>query len=184
LRPPGPFGVDDQGTELLLSARRILVLGPCGAGKSTLSRKLAPALGLPLVHLDAEFWQPGWTPSPDAAWRARVEAICAAPEWLIEGTFVGTLPYRTSRADAAIVLDFPRHLCMTRVLRRVLRTRGRVREDMAPECPERLDLEFLRFVWRFDVDCRPAMFEAIDGLPTVVLKRPRDAERLLANLRR
>ena len=32
--------------------RRIMVIGPGGAGKSTLSKTLAAKLGLPLIHLD------------------------------------------------------------------------------------------------------------------------------------
>jgi len=32
--------------------QRVLIIGPCGAGKSTLARRLAPALGLPLIHRD------------------------------------------------------------------------------------------------------------------------------------
>jgi len=52
--------------------QRVLVIGISGAGKSTFSRALARKTGLPLVHLDKEYWQPGWTGTPKAQWRARV----------------------------------------------------------------------------------------------------------------
>ena len=39
---------------------RIAVIGSPGAGKSTLATMIAAATGLPLIHLDAEHWQPGW----------------------------------------------------------------------------------------------------------------------------
>ena len=45
---------------------RILVLGPCGAGKSTPAVKLGAKLGLPVIHLDKEYWRPGWV-EPDPA---------------------------------------------------------------------------------------------------------------------
>ena len=48
-----------------------------------------------------------------------------------------------------IDLDLPAWLCMARVIRRVLRSRGKVRADMAPDCPERFDLEFLAYIARF-----------------------------------
>jgi len=38
---------------------RIAIVGSPGSGKSTLARQLATITGLPLVHLDMEFWRPG-----------------------------------------------------------------------------------------------------------------------------
>ena len=39
---------------------RILIIGCPGSGKSTLARALKEKLGLPLIHLDQLWWQPGW----------------------------------------------------------------------------------------------------------------------------
>ena len=45
----------------LRQARRIMVIGCSGGGKSTLSRKIATALDLPYHPMDREvFWLPGW----------------------------------------------------------------------------------------------------------------------------
>ena len=41
--------------------QRVMVIGSPGAGKSTLARRLASITGLPLYHLDAEYWLPRWT---------------------------------------------------------------------------------------------------------------------------
>ncbi len=40
--------------------RRILLIGSGGAGKSTLASQMGERLGLPVIHLDAVYWQPGW----------------------------------------------------------------------------------------------------------------------------
>ena len=40
-----------------MKAKRILVIGCPGAGKSTLSLELAELSGLPLIHLDKEYWK-------------------------------------------------------------------------------------------------------------------------------
>lgn len=36
------------------------MLGPCGAGKSILATQLGKRLDLPVIHLDSEYWRPGW----------------------------------------------------------------------------------------------------------------------------
>ena len=38
---------------------RVMIIGCGGAGKSTLARKLGEKTGLPVVHLDQIYWEPG-----------------------------------------------------------------------------------------------------------------------------
>lgn len=42
---------------------RILILGPCGAGKSHLADLMGRKLKIPVYHLDSIFWNPGWVES-------------------------------------------------------------------------------------------------------------------------
>ena len=50
-----------QAAEHIRRARRILVVGCSGGGKSTLSLKIAKRFGLPYISLDRDvFWLPGW----------------------------------------------------------------------------------------------------------------------------
>lgn len=56
--------------------------------------------------------------------------------------------------------DYPALRCLRRVLWRKLVHHGRVREDMGAGCPERIDLEFLRYVWRFNANSRPTLAAA------------------------
>ena len=44
----------------ICKSERILVIGPCGAGKSTFSKKLYKILKLPLIHLDTYYHKPNW----------------------------------------------------------------------------------------------------------------------------
>lgn len=117
------------------SFRRIAVLGSSGAGKSTLSVALGAATGLPVVHLDKEHWQPGWTEPDRDTWNARLAELAAAPEWIIDGQYGASLCVRLERADLAIFLDLPTSLCLWRVGRRILGSYGRVRPDMAMDAP-------------------------------------------------
>jgi adenylate kinase family enzyme len=129
---------------------RVLVIGPCGAGKSTLSVELAHKLGLPVFHMDQLNWRPGWVESSKDEIRERLAAIVATDRWLIDGTYGGTLGERLPRADTVVYLDFPISLCVARLLRRIRTYRGRTRPDMTEGCPERFDLEFLIYLLRWN----------------------------------
>ena len=159
--------------------KRVLVIGCSGAGKSTFAVALAGRTRLPLIHLDREFWQPGWRPLPRAPWRARLAQLLEEPTWIMDGNFDSSLDIRLPRADTVIWFDLPRSLCLRRVLRRVFTTYGRVRSDMGPGCPERFDLAFLHWIWRFERVERPriAAVLATHGahLTPVVFRRDHDA---------
>ena len=165
---------------------RVLVIGCSGAGKSVFSRRLSERTGLPVIHLDREFWQPGWMPTAPDAWRQRVAALAAEPRWIMDGQFGRTLALRLTRADTVFVFDMPRWLCLARVLRRTVRHFGRTRSDMAPGCVERFDREFLIYIWNYKHTHRPRHQAALEGFAgeVIVLRRPSDARAYLARLKR
>jgi adenylate kinase family enzyme len=165
---------------------RVLVVGCAGSGKSTLARYIAQARGLPLIELDRLFWRPGWTATPDEDWRVLLHEISAGPRWVMDGNYSGSLSIRLPRADTVIWPDYPRHVCLRRVLVRTARNVGRVREGLPEGCPERFNVEFLRWIWNFNAKHRPRLIAAFErfGAHAAVhmLKSDRDAERLLTEL--
>ena len=169
-------------------AQRVLVVGCAGSGKSTVARTLAPRMGLPLIHLDRLFWHPGWVPTAQPEWEAVVSRLSAEPRWLIDGNYARTLPIRLARADLVVWLDLSTATCLWRAIRRALRGRGRPRSDMAPGCPERLDLAFLRWVAGYRRRNRPAMLAWRRAAPAsqhwVTLRSPAEVDRFLAALGR
>ena len=52
------------------------------------------------------------------------------------------------QADLIIFMNFNRWNSLYRVIKRYLKYRGKVREDIAAGCPEKLDWEFIRWVLR------------------------------------
>ncbi len=133
--------------------QRALVIGCSGAGKSTFARRLGGRTGLPVIHIDRLFWQPGWVRTADDTYIERLSAVVAQERWIIDGNNSSTFDLRMPRADAVFWLDRSRALCIARVLWRVASSYGSVRADMAAGCPERFDWEFSEpsggFSWRF-----------------------------------
>jgi adenylate kinase family enzyme len=137
------------------SNERILVIGSPGAGKSTLARRLAERLGLPLIHLDREYFGPGWTMPTKPEWRDRVKALAARPAWVMEGNYASTFDIRVPRATAVVWLDLPRWKCLSSALWRVARHYGRTRPDLGPGCIERFDFSFMSWIWSYPAKMRP-----------------------------
>jgi adenylate kinase family enzyme len=171
--------------ERLCRADRILVLGPSGAGKTELALRLGDLLGLPLVHLDAHRWQPGWVALPDRDWRPVVAELTRAPEWIMDGTYESTLDLRIPAADAVIVLEVGRLSCFLGLLRRRFLNGRHPRPD-AP-AGQRIDRAFLRYLWRYPAATRPLLLAELrehgDGKTVIVVHGRRQVGRLLADVR-
>ncbi len=69
-----------------------MVIGPCGAGKSTLGFKLVERLGLPLFHMDKLNWLPGWVDRGNERARAKLREFITTDRWIIKGKYGATLP--------------------------------------------------------------------------------------------
>ena len=135
--------------------KKIIVIGSPGSGKSTLSKRLAKKYELPLVHLDRLFWKSGWMESSRDEFDAKLAQALEQDSWIIDGHYGRTLPMRLQKADTVIFLDYPKYICLLRVLKRVLKNFGGTRSDKGNDCPERFDTEFLRYVWNFQKNNRP-----------------------------
>jgi adenylate kinase family enzyme len=104
-------------------ARRILIKGACGAGKSTLGFQLAERLGLPRVELDALHHGPNWAAASATELQARVlAALDDGRGWVVDGNYdnkLGTLI--VDRAELIVWLDLPLRTKLMRLVRRTTR---------------------------------------------------------------
>jgi adenylate kinase family enzyme len=164
---------------------RIMIIGCGGSGKSTLARQLGEKLKLPVVHLDQLFWRPGWVSISKDEFDRVHEAALAEEKWIMDGNFDRTIPRRLERCDTVIYLDFSRFACLMGVLKRVLTTYGKVRPDMGEGCPERMDLDFLKWVWNFNKNKRERIYGLLkeaEGVQVIILKNRRMVKRFLESL--
>ena len=130
---------------------KIAILGHSGSGKSTLARQLGEKYGLPVLHLDRIQFRPGWVETTREEKREKLTAFLDAHSggWVIDGNYMKICAERRfAEADRILYLDFPRRICLFRVLRRWRMYRGVTRPDMGEGCEEKVDLEFLRWVLR------------------------------------
>ncbi len=87
--------------------RRVYILGESGSGKTTLAKLLAPALGLPFVSIDEEYWHGDSRPDGREARRQRVAEIAAGENWVVEGAYRGPVRTLSACADIIVHLDLP-----------------------------------------------------------------------------
>lgn len=170
-----------------VSMQRVLIIGSSGAGKSTLARALGEILQLPVIHLDAEFWQPGWREMPKDEWKSRVRELVSGEQWIIDGNYGGTMADRIPAADTVILLALSRWTCLFRVLRRSIVGYGKTRADLSAGCPEQLpDFEFLSFIWTYPERKLPGVLSLLQSPPgertVVVLRTARQVQGYVAQL--
>jgi adenylate kinase family enzyme len=149
--------------------KRILIIGSAGAGKTTLARYISQQCALPLIHLDQEFWRPGWASTPGELWKQRIAQIITQPAWIIDGYYHDILEETCRAADTIIFLDLSHRLCTYRVCLRYLKNRllHQVRLDLPDGCPEQLRWSFLSWIWTFPQKQRPAILQTIQNMQKV-----------------
>jgi adenylate kinase family enzyme len=104
-------------------APRILIKGTSGAGKTTVASRLAAALGIPHIELDALHHGPGWSEPPVEVFRARVgAALDDARGWIVDGNYDRKLgAMLLDRASAIVWLDLPLAIKLARLWSRTWR---------------------------------------------------------------
>ncbi len=178
----------EDALPILRQARRVLVIGCSGGGKSTLSRKLSEKLDLPYVSMDRDFyWLPGWVKRPKAQERARIAASVAQDRWIMDGSGASSFDLRLPRTDLVIWVRVPRRVCLWGLVCRVASSFGRVRPDMAPGCLEQLpDREFLSYIWNFERRVSPVITLMLDrhapDMPVLTLRSRREIRELTVSL--
>ncbi len=132
-----------------------MIIGNCGSGKSTLSRQIRSITSLPLIHLDKEYWKPGWVETPNDIWLEKLQGLVNNNQWIIDGNYGSSMDMRMQRAEMIIVMETSTLKSFYRVVKRQLQYWGKSRPDMAEGCVERFSLGFLHYVLIYNITRRP-----------------------------
>jgi adenylate kinase family enzyme len=98
----------------------VSVVGTAGSGKTTVGRRIAAALGIPFVEMDALFWQPGWVSLSRSRFRAAVDRYTATDAWVVDGNYSSVQEIVWSRADTVVWLDLAKPVVMRQIITRTL----------------------------------------------------------------
>jgi adenylate kinase family enzyme len=116
MQRPDPFNQAPAGRGVAIpriSARRVVIVGNGGSGKSHLARRLSASLGIPAVSLDSIFWLPGGfnEKRPSAQVDELIAGQRATSAWIVEGVFGDLAGRFVDLADLLIWLDLPWATC-------------------------------------------------------------------------
>jgi nicotinamide riboside kinase len=151
--------------------KRVIIVGPGAAGKSTLAARLGEMTGLPVIELDKHFWRPGLAATPRDQWAAIQRQIAARESWIMDGDLGphDILDVRMRAADTIVFLDFSPLRCAWRAIRR---------------SSERAD--FWRWLLTYRRRSRPLIQQAIAAhageASVLVLRTPRSVRQFVATI--
>ncbi len=153
-----------------------MIIGSCGAGKSTLAKRLHKISGIELIHLDKCYWKPNWTRPEKEEWEKKTSKLTQGEQWIIDGNYRSTFDVRALRADTIVWLDFSRFVCCYRIFKRRLKKN---RVDELNNCSEVVTLELLIWIlWTFPrenrKDLKSRLEELKDEKKIYILKSDKD----------
>ncbi len=146
---------------------KILVIGPCGAGKSTLSKRLGKKYMVPVYHMDAYYMNPDWSKRNFECFLKDHDEIINTPSWIIDGNGRKTLEERWKRADFVIVCKPPLLSCYYGVIKRAVTTIGKEKTDGPQGAKNSISYNLLKWTWEFERKYAPVIEQYSRKYPTV-----------------
>lgn len=170
--------------------KKILIIGSCAAGKSVLAKKIGGILNIPVYHLDLIHHSANWKAVSTDEFDKKLDGFLANKKWIIDGNYKRTLTKRADSADAIILLDYSRTICISRSLKRYLFGKLKIikRDDVPNNCPEKIDLQFMRWIWNYPRHGRRLTLEKISesNFPlhkVLIFKTPKQTRNFLNELK-
>ena len=161
--------------------QKVIVIGCPGSGKSTFSRALHDATGLPLYHLDMMKWNADGTTVPKSTFMERLHQTLEKETWIIDGNYSSTIELRMQFCDTVFFLDYPTDICIAGIKSR----KGKERTDIPCTTLEDEDYEFVEFIKNYNSVSRPAVLKLLHKYSykrIFIFKNRRDANEFLSQI--
>ena len=126
-----------------------MIFGRPGSGKSTFALKLQKLTKLPIYHLDKFFFIANWAKRDNDEFMQIQHDIVNSDAWIVDGNCTRSLETRYNRADICLYFNYPKMLCLWRMLKRLLRNRTHI-DDRAEGCREILRWQLITYMWGFE----------------------------------
>ena len=165
----------------------IMIVGCSGSGKSTLATEIGEFTGLRVLRMDDFTWKPNWVERKQEEMNPLIEKAVKQDGWVFEGNNPPTYHLRLPKADMLIWLDFPRSVCIKRILLRTLKNYNKPHDFLPEGCYDRFDWEFIKYVWNYNKKSRPtveAMFnQSHPHIEKICIKSAKEVSSFLTKFR-
>ncbi len=129
--------------------KRVMIFGRPGSGKSTFALKLQQLTKLPIYHLDKYFFIANWAKRDNDEFMQMQHDIVNSDAWIVDGNCTRSLETRYSRADICVYFNYPKLVCLWRMLKRLFHNRDHI-DDRADDCPEVIRWQLVTYMWTFE----------------------------------
>mgnify|MGYP003489756636 FL=1 len=128
---------------------RIMIFGRPGSGKTTFAYELSKKLNLPLYHLDKYFFTANWVQRDYQEFLSIQQELVNQEDWIIDGNSLQSLEMRYARTQICIYFNYPRYICLWRLLKRRFFKDPKF-NDLAEGCPPNVRWQLIKYTWTFE----------------------------------
>lgn len=149
------------------------MIGSPGVGKTYFAKRLAAHINSHHYNLDDCYWQKDWIRPKYNEWQTTLEQLLKKGAWVIDGNYHQSLSLRLRHADIVILLRKNKLVCLYGFIKRSVK-RFLYLEALPKQVGScrrfKLNWRFMRFIYSFDKEVLPKMFEQISAQNTKLIE--------------